>query len=49
MLGLSEVAQFLLKGVELFRGIVNGVLDLATGFLRVAEASTNGKHCLKYR
>ena len=47
MLGLSEVAQFLLRGVELFRGIANGVLDLANGFLSVAEAFTNGKHCVK--
>ena len=44
MLGLSEIAQTLLSGVELFRGIANGVLDLANGFLSVAEAFTNGKH-----
>ena len=44
MLGLSEIAQALLSGVELFRGIANGVLDLANGFLSAAEAFTNGKH-----
>lgn len=44
MLGLSEITQTLLSGVELFRGIANGVLDLANGFLSVAEAFTNGKH-----
>ena len=47
MLGLSEVAQFLLRGVELFRGIANGVLDLANDFLSVAEVFTNGKHYAK--
>ena len=46
MLGLSEVAQFLLKGVDLFEGIANAVFDLANGFLSVAEAFSNGKHCV---
>lgn len=43
MLGLSEVANALLTGVDLFRGIAQGVLSLADGFLTVAETFTNGR------
>ena len=43
MLGLSEVANALLSGVDLFRGIAQGVLSLANGFLTVAETFTNGR------
>jgi len=42
MLGLTEVANAILNGVDAFKAIANAVLDFASGFLSVVEGFCNG-------